>query len=343
MEVSIVLDVRSEAWRIAEWGKLAEKYNIKGVWLSSLMNAKDPFLNLSLLARDTRRIRLGPIAISPYEIHPIRIAMSILTLHEISSGRARIVIGGGGTITKSIGVNLADHKRIRRIRTVRECVEIVKRASRGEEVNFEGEIFKVYGFKAKWTPKEELPVYIAANEPKMLRMSCRVADGVMVTDIPPQYIRKMVERIREEVKNAGRNLTEFKIINFYAWHVKKDYNEALNEAKMYLPVRGVERPYIAQTIGLTQEEFEVYLKNHERLMKLMREEKPPEGVPEGILDKIAEGVTIVGQVDRLDKCLEKLYRFKREGVDEVALRIYGDPADSIKLIGEKVIPYLQSL
>ena len=341
MKVSIILDVRSEAWKIAEWGKLAEKYDIEGVWLSSLMNAKDPFLNLSLLARDTKRIRLGPIAISPYEIHPIRIAMSILTLHEISGGRAMIVIGGGGTIAKSIGVDLTNHKKIRRVRTVRECVEIVKKASIGEEVNFEGEIFKVYGFKAKWAPKEELPVYVAANEPKMLRMTCRVADGVMVTDIPPEYIGKMVGRIKEEVKNAGRDLAKFKITNFYAWHVKKDYNEALKEAKIYLPVRGAERPYIAQTIGLTQEEFEIYLKNHEKLMKLMREGKPPEGVPEETLNKIAEGVTIVGQTDKLDECLEKLYRFKREGVDEIALRIYGDPTDSIKLIGEKVVPYLQ--
>ena len=76
-------------------------------------------------------------------------------------------------------------------------------------------------------------------------------------------------------------------------------------------------------------------------MKLMREGKPPEGVPEETLNKIAEGVTIVGQTDKLDECLEKLYRFKREGVDEIALRIYGDPTDSIKLIGEKVVPYLQ--
>ena len=54
---------------------------------------------------------MGPVALSPFELHPLKMANALLTLNEISGGRANLVIGGGGreqgSILGSLG-NLLD-------------------------------------------------------------------------------------------------------------------------------------------------------------------------------------------------------------------------------------------
>ena len=41
-------------------------------------------------------MRMGPVAISPFELHPLKMANQLLTLNEFAGGRANIVVGGGG-------------------------------------------------------------------------------------------------------------------------------------------------------------------------------------------------------------------------------------------------------
>ena len=76
--------------RIAELGKLAEDAGLGGVWVSNMNDARDPFINFVDLARATSRIRLGPIAVSPFELHPLKMASSLLTLNEAAKGRKPI-------------------------------------------------------------------------------------------------------------------------------------------------------------------------------------------------------------------------------------------------------------
>jgi hypothetical protein len=50
--------------------------------------ALDPFFALSLLAHQSSHIRLGPMAISPAELHPLKMANLLFSLNELSGGRA---------------------------------------------------------------------------------------------------------------------------------------------------------------------------------------------------------------------------------------------------------------
>src|SRR5436190_10697055 len=114
---------------LARYGLLAEQLGFDAVWTANTLSARAPIIALALLARDSRRIRLGPVAVSPFEQHPLKIASSLLTLNEFAHGRANIVIGGGGGTI--IGMNLKPKRTSnypRMVRGVRECVELLRKA-----------------------------------------------------------------------------------------------------------------------------------------------------------------------------------------------------------------------
>ncbi len=107
MHVDVILDTRAPARELAALGTLAERCGIRGVWVSSLLDSRDPFTNLVPLAQATSRLRLGPIAVNPFDTHPVRIASALLTLNELADGRARVVIGGGGEALQALGIRPA--------------------------------------------------------------------------------------------------------------------------------------------------------------------------------------------------------------------------------------------
>src|SRR5207248_8779732 len=102
MRVGVVLDGRRSAAEIAELAGLAETHGFSTVWLSAGARTKDHFVRLALAAAATRRIRLGPIAVSPFEMHPVHIGLALLTLDEIAPGRACLVLGAGGDLAATL-------------------------------------------------------------------------------------------------------------------------------------------------------------------------------------------------------------------------------------------------
>lgn len=63
-------------------------------------------------------------------------------------------------------------------------------------------------------------------------------------------------------------------------------------------------------------------------------------MPEELLAKIVErGVSACGVAD-IDGEIERLREMRRAGATGVVLCLYNDPAASIRMIGEKVVPAL---
>src|SRR2546428_13539455 len=103
MRVGVVLDGRRSAAEIAELARLAEAQGLVHVWLSGGARTKDHFVRLALAAAATRRIRLGPVALSPFEMHPVRIGLALRPPDEIAPGRASLGLGAGGALAPPLG------------------------------------------------------------------------------------------------------------------------------------------------------------------------------------------------------------------------------------------------
>ena len=92
MDVDIILEPDLTPTQVAELGRKAESYGIRAVWSSNYFAHWDCFLSLVPLAQSTSKILLGPLAVSPFEMHPLKIANSLLSLNEMCDGRAVIAM-----------------------------------------------------------------------------------------------------------------------------------------------------------------------------------------------------------------------------------------------------------
>ncbi len=332
MKIDVILDARDSAARLAELGQLAEDAGIRGVWVSSLLDSRDPFTNLSVLATATERLRLGAIAVNPFDIHPVRIASALLTLNELADGRARIVIGGGGEALAAVGIRPA-----RRVRAVAECVDIIKAAASGQPVDYRGELYQVSHLHFGWLRSPAPPVFVGASMEQMLRMAARVADGSMMSDMPVPLAAGAITTLDAALARCGKARPAFATSAFAAWHVYADADRAMREARQWLVLRGIFRPWVLAEF-LEPDEIDLVMRSTDAFWTAFRTgSHRVEGVPDAVLDAMVRHLTFAGDTAGIDAQINKLRTFADAGLGAIALRLYADPAESIRTIGERVV------
>src|SRR5690242_9855192 len=171
MRVGLVLDGRRSAAEIAELARLAEGSGFSTIWLSGGARTKDHFVRLALAAAATRRIRLGPVAVSPFEMHPVHIGLALLTLDEIAPGRACLVLGAGGDLAGTLAPPARG-----RVDAVEECLDILRAQAAGGELDYAGTHYRVRGLFSPWARIAMDRLYLGANRPRLLRLPARRAD-----------------------------------------------------------------------------------------------------------------------------------------------------------------------
>ncbi|MEO7385880.1 MAG: LLM class flavin-dependent oxidoreductase [Gammaproteobacteria bacterium] len=325
--------------RFRDLGRLAEQLGFDSVWAPNILSARDPFLAFSLLARESQAIRMGPVAISPFELHPLKIANALLTLNELSSGRANLVIGGGGGTM--IGMGLKPDRRAthpRMLQGVRECMEFLHALSPTAPLNFNGELFQVQHYLPDWATAPAPRLYVAANRPRMLALAAELADGVMLSDVSLPHIAGTITMLREAASAAGRPAGTLAINNLLAWHVKPDRDAAYAEARRKLWVRGIwERARNAPFVDAAA--CDLITKNLPGLaLAYQRGDDPADVVPKKILDALVDGLTLTGISGDLKAVIDELLAFRAAGVTEIGLRLYGDPESAIRLVANEVAP-----
>ena len=73
MQIDIILEPDLTPAQVAEIAVAAENYGFRTLWHSNYHQNPDAFVALVPAALATSRIRLGVLAISPYEIQPLKI------------------------------------------------------------------------------------------------------------------------------------------------------------------------------------------------------------------------------------------------------------------------------
>ncbi len=335
MDIDVILDTRAKARELAELGRLAERFGLHGVWVSSLLDSRDPFTNLGLLAQSTSRIRLGPIAVNPFDTHPVKIASALLTLNEMAGGRAQIVIGGGGEALQALGI-----RPERRVRAVRECVEIIRAAASGQRVSYSGTLFRVDNLQLRWLESAAPGILVGASQQQMLRMAAACADGVMMSDMPPAPASAAIRILDAALVAAGRRRPEFRTTVFTAWHVHPDRQQALREGRRWLLLRGIFRPWLLAEFLAPDDVALVMASQAAFARAFVAGSHEVDGVPDRVLDALVENVTVTGTTDNLEPVLAKLRHLKAAGLGGVGLRLYADPAAAIRLIGQRILPAL---
>lgn len=337
MRVEVILDPGTSPWEVRDLGLLAERYGINAVWSSNYPSSRDPFLTLAPLALASTRIRLGPLVVTAYEQHPFKTAKALATLNELCHGRANILIGGPTGVNAAMGMGVE-----RMVGRVRESVEVVKAAGPDRPLNYKGRIFQVWNYHPAWATDAAPRIYVGANKPQMMRMAAGVADHIMVGDPLPRRFESTMGMLDGFLAEAGRSRQGVTVSGLVAWHVKADRAASIAEARQQLALRGMLDTWYLEEF-LTPDECSLVDSNRNAFFKAYknRSDVVP-GVPETVMEKLVDNLSLAGTPADIDQHVERLRTLGRLGLNEVALKLHEDQADAIRLIGERVVPALQT-
>jgi alkanesulfonate monooxygenase SsuD/methylene tetrahydromethanopterin reductase-like flavin-dependent oxidoreductase (luciferase family) len=340
VEIDIILEPDLTPGQISELAQAAERFGIRGLWTSNYFAHWDGFLSLVPVAQATRRLRMGVLAVSPFEMHPLKIANALLSLNELSGGRAMVAIGAGeGNLD---AMDLKKPPKI--VRAVKESLEIV-RAAANRNLNqvYDGEDFKVtYPCAYDWVKSPPAFVYGTAYRFQMMRMEARVADGVFVGCTPPEIVEPAMAAVREGIAKRDAGRASIRVNTFWAWHIKKDREEAYRESTRELPWRARKLDPELCGLYLSPDEVQVVRDKYDAYVAAWFDRSGrPKGIPETISRKLCEGLTSTGGLEDLDREIERFRKFGKAGLTEIALRLHDEPMEALRIIGERVGPALR--
>ena len=171
--------------------------------------ARDSLTVSMAYAGATERIKLGTGVLPIYSRSPVATAQIAATIDEYSGGRMVLGLGVSHevTVTNWYGTELD-----RPLKAMREYVGIVRAIFRGEDPP-EGEIFRCRFRFMGYAARADLPIYVGALSPRMLRLAGEIADGAMLWLCNPEYIRDVVvPEVRAGRERAGLEPEGFEIV-----------------------------------------------------------------------------------------------------------------------------------
>ena len=225
---------------------------------------------------------------------------------------------------------------------MRECIEIVSKAAQGGTMSYDGELYPITWMDTRWVTQPSPMIYAGANGPQMLKSAARYADGIMVSDFTPDRIGWTHGIVDPILEQRGVDPKTYPLNNFWAWHVKESAEAAIREARIWLCVRGTIYPdYIRDVVS--DAEAEVVTKHISSFAKAYYNKTPDiDGVPDEIVNKIVERGTSASCLADIDREIERFRSFEKAGLNQVALKVYDEPHDAIRVIGEHIVPALKS-
>jgi len=182
---------------VIEVAKNVEAAGLDNVWLANIFSF-DAITTLALIGRETQRIGLGTAVTPTYPRHPTAIAQQALTTAAATDNRFTLGIGLSHKLVIEDMLGMSYDKPAKHMR---EYLQVLMPLARGEQVNFEGEEYRVRGFALDIPNVERLPVVIAGLGPVMLKLAAELADGTNTWMVGP---KTMQSHILPSLHDAGR-------------------------------------------------------------------------------------------------------------------------------------------
>ncbi len=230
---------------IISLAQTAEQAGMDSVWVGDSLTAKprlEPLSTLAAVAMETERVRLGTAVLLPALRHPVHLAHQAATADFISGGRLILGAGVGGAFNDAQRGEWSHAGVDARTRASRfeEVVEIVKRLTSGETLDFDGKRFSLEG--AAIAPKSPqdggVPFLIAshwrAGRDVQFARAARLGDGIIcISDYPDEY-EKVVDRVGYHAQRLSRNPDEIEKTFYMTVNLGPDSDEASSEADRFL-------------------------------------------------------------------------------------------------------------
>jgi 5,10-methylenetetrahydromethanopterin reductase len=168
--------------------------------------------------------------------------------------------------------------------------------------------------------KTRVPIYIAASGPKMLELSGRIADGIIVlVGVADDYIAHAKEKIAAGAEAAGRKLADINLVLWVPCAVSETAN-AKDAVKAHV-ARVVAHPLPYVLDPNEQKVLQEIRKTYDYYHHMDQQANHAEVIPDWLVDKFAIAGTVT-------QCKTQIERIKKTGVQQIAIIPYSPPGGS---------------
>jgi probable F420-dependent oxidoreductase len=181
----------------------------------------EPYPLLTLMAANTKRMRLGPCVTNP-AVRDITVTSSLFaTLNLISGGRMELGIGRGDSSRRVLGKKPVTSAHLE------EAVKNFRELTSAHEIEYDGQSTRISW--ATGSPR----VWIAGYGPKVLDLAGRIADGVILQFADPDLISWCMSFVRKGAEAAGRDASKIEVMSAAAVWVSDDLKLARSRVRWF--------------------------------------------------------------------------------------------------------------
>ena len=203
------------SWRdIRELAQLAEASGADSLWVADHffhrspeheLGLHEPFELLAAVAAVTRKVELGPLVAATSFRSPGLLAKVAATLDTIAEGRLILGVGCGWHEPEFQAFGYPFDHRVGRFE---EAIRVVRPLLDAERVTFSGTFVSVDDAVLLPAPARRIPLLIAADGPRMLRLTARYADAWQAAwfGVPDDEYRAQHGRLLEACQLEGRRV-----------------------------------------------------------------------------------------------------------------------------------------
>jgi probable F420-dependent oxidoreductase len=188
--------------RIVSLTQQAESAGFRYGWIfDSHVIWMEPFPLLTLMAANTKNMRLGTCVTNP-AVRDVTVSASLFaTLNIFSGGRMQLGIGRGDSSRRVLG------KKPTTLENLEEFVRVFRELNGGKFVELDG-----VSTRFPWANSRVPPVWVAGYGPKALRTAGRIGDGVILQFADPDLIEWCLGFVREGAREAGRDPNRIEVM-----------------------------------------------------------------------------------------------------------------------------------
>ena len=341
---------------VSELAVYVEKEGFDSFWMPDhtvgfgirTWDALEAWSVLSAIALKTKRIRLGTCVSDTYRHHPAVLAQMATTCDIISNGRAILGIGIG----EAMNLNPYGIVWDRPVSRTMEALQVMKKLWTEDTVDYEGTYYRLTKAFLQPKPIQEphVPLFIAGNSPRTMRMVAWYGDGWIPASMQPEEYKEGLKYVLDEASKAGRfwdgmgwnNPPEIEPAHFIYVVVAKDYDTARQLVLLPAKIYFLSRPRIIERLGypVPTKEFDMtesLVFNEEVANRLLEKAKE---IPDEVVDK---SPVIFGAPDDV---IERIERYIEAGVRHFITPFFvsaGMMEETCSLFAEKVIAYFKSV
>jgi len=288
--------------------RMAEEARFDLVWTPDTPRS-NAFVHLAAIAANTERIRFGPGIARAFVRGPLQIAGGAADLDRLSGGRLVLGLGSGTPRQNLLETGQRFDRAAARLNELIQLLRHVWALDGEASLDFKGEFYTLAA-QAALLPKslrKEIPIYVAAVSPAMLRLTGRVADGLAgfpCYSLP--YLKEVVlPSIEAGLRASGRSWDSFKTTMWLVTSISENRARARREAAYQIGF------YLATRTYGHLLDFNGWQEEKEAIRKAFFERRDMEAVADAVSDRIIDALALAGTPD---ECRERYQRY-REVID----------------------------